>query len=76
MRIYSRQKESFDNSDYCVYLGATGVRNKILALIARAGVTVKLMKLMGYAVAQLIEALRYKPEGRGFNSRCVIRIFH
>ena len=23
---------------------------------------------MGCAVAQLIEALRYKPEGRGFNS--------
>jgi hypothetical protein len=25
---------------------------------------------MGYAVAQLVEALRYKPEGRGFDSRC------
>jgi len=24
---------------------------------------------MGYAVAQLVEALRYKPEGRGFDSR-------
>jgi hypothetical protein len=24
---------------------------------------------VGYAVAQLVEALRYKPEGRGFNSR-------
>jgi len=23
----------------------------------------------GYLVAQLVEALRYKPEGRGFNSR-------
>jgi hypothetical protein len=23
---------------------------------------------MGYAVAQLVEALRYKPEGRGFDS--------
>ena len=23
----------------------------------------------GYAVAQLVEALRYKPEGRGFESR-------
>jgi hypothetical protein len=23
----------------------------------------------GYAVAQLVEALRYKPEGRGFDSR-------
>jgi hypothetical protein len=24
----------------------------------------------GYAVAQLVEALRYKPKGRGFDSRC------
>jgi len=24
---------------------------------------------MGHAVAQLVEALRYKPEGRGFGSR-------
>ena len=26
-------------------------------------------KNAGYAVAQLVEALRYKPEGRGFDSR-------
>ena len=25
---------------------------------------------MGHAVAQLVEALRYKPEGRGFDPRC------
>jgi hypothetical protein len=25
--------------------------------------------MMGYAVAQLVEALRYKPDGRGFDSR-------
>jgi hypothetical protein len=25
--------------------------------------------MWGYAVAQLVEALRYKPEGRGFDSR-------
>ena len=24
----------------------------------------------GHVVAQLVEALRYKPEGRGFDSRC------
>jgi hypothetical protein len=29
----------------------------------------------GHAVAQLLEALRYKPEGRGFDSG-VIGIFH
>ena len=28
-----------------------------------------------YAVAQLVEALRYKPEGRGFNSRWCHWIF-
>ena len=28
----------------------------------------KIMR-QGYAVAQLVEALRYKPEGRGFDSR-------
>jgi hypothetical protein len=27
------------------------------------------MYIWGYAVAQLVEALRYKPEGRGFDSR-------
>ena len=27
------------------------------------------LDFMGYAVAQLVEALRYKPEGRGFDSR-------
>ena len=26
-------------------------------------------EMSGYAVAQLVEALRYKPEGRGFDSR-------
>ena len=28
-----------------------------------------LLLLLGYAVAQLVKALRYKPEGRGFHSR-------
>ena len=27
------------------------------------------IRLSGHAVAQLVEALRYKPEGRGFDSR-------
>jgi len=29
-----------------------------------------------YAAAQLVEVLRYKPEGRGFDSDCVTGIFH
>jgi hypothetical protein len=31
---------------------------------------------LGHAVAQLVEALRYKPEGRGFDSDGVTGIFH
>jgi len=31
--------------------------------------------LLGHAVAQLVEALRYKPEGRGFESRWCYWIF-
>ena len=27
------------------------------------------MLALGYAVAELVEALRYKPEGHGFDSR-------
>jgi len=30
---------------------------------------------MGHAVAQLVEALRYKPEGRGFDSQWCHWIF-
>jgi hypothetical protein len=30
----------------------------------------------GHAVAQLVEALRYKSEGRGFDSGGAIGIFH
>jgi hypothetical protein len=30
---------------------------------------------MGHVVAQLVEALRYKPEGRGFDSNGVIGFF-
>jgi len=31
--------------------------------------------VMGHVVAQLVEALRYKPEGRGFDSRWCHWIF-
>ena len=31
--------------------------------------TIYTITIKGYAVAQLVEALRYKPEGRGFDSR-------
>jgi len=35
----------------------------------------RLMSFVGHAVAQLVEALRYKSEGRGFDSRCCHWIF-
>jgi len=46
-----------------VCLSHSGIKKKILALL------LKPLVIMGYAVAQLVEALRYKPEGRGFDSR-------
>jgi len=33
------------------------------------GIAVRLTAMWGHAVAQFVEALRYKPEGRGFDSR-------
>jgi hypothetical protein len=41
---------------------------------AVARITLICSKIQGHAVAQLIQALRYKPEGRGFDSCCVIDI--
>ena len=35
-----------------------------------------MISVRGHAVAQLVEALRYKPEGRGFDSRwCRLEFF-
>ena len=42
--------------------------------LAVARIALKCSKIQGHAVAQLIEALRYKPEGCGFDSCCVIDI--
>ena len=36
---------------------------------------VTVQRAVGHAVAQLVEALRYKPEGRGFDSRWCHWIF-
>jgi hypothetical protein len=40
-----------------------------------SGVVSILSHIMNVAVAQLVEALRYKSEGRGFDSRCCHLIF-
>ena len=39
------------------------------------GVFQSLPQMLGYAVIQLVEALRYKSEGRGFDSRWCHRNF-
>jgi len=46
--------------------------NSLLSFFTRTGLNVKYVYVyifMGHAVAQLVEALRYKPEGRGFDFR-------
>jgi hypothetical protein len=40
----------------------------ILFLMGMNGITLNVCKVRGHAAAQLVEALRYKPEGHGFNS--------
>jgi hypothetical protein len=47
-------------------------RRKLLCKATNYGFVPELISLKlnaGYEVAQLVEALPYKPEGRGFNSR-------
>ena len=41
----------------------------VLSLFAKTYFYLTLLSHEGHAVAQLVEALRYKPEGRGFDSR-------
>ena len=45
----------------------------MLLLVCFRSVTVDIcglqVEIWGHAVAQLVEALRYKPEGRGFDSQ-------
>jgi hypothetical protein len=50
---------------------STGVPGLTLGLyIIYPGLKTLFYKNVGHTVAQLGEALRYKPEGRGFDSRC------
>ena len=39
-------------------------------LTVRTAIVFTLLALLGYAMVQLVEALRCKPEGRWFDSRC------
>ena len=47
--------------------------NNVLNQVAAAELTGP--AVVGYAVVQLVEALRYKPEGRGFDSRWSHKFF-
>jgi hypothetical protein len=44
-------------------------RDPVITALKRDWVNDQHTFLEGYAVAQLVEALCYKPEGRGFDSR-------
>jgi len=46
--------------DVCYWYTKSVLRHKFLILGTY---------IVGYALAQLVDALRYKPEGRGFDSR-------
>jgi hypothetical protein len=57
----------------CISGGQSG--NETDHFVSTSGFFVPLLSIIpGHAVAQLVEAVRYRPEGRGFN--CVIGIFH
>ena len=42
----------------------------ICVLIVYMDCCIDYVYFWGYVLAQLVEALRYKPEGHGFDSRC------
>ena len=58
-------------------LGISGNRLKCRVVVVDVVkvFTEGLVNIRGHAVAQLVEALRYKSEGRGFDSRCCHWIF-
>ena len=62
---------------FCVTLGENGVVGLVIhTRRIKLGIVGSYLYERGHAVAQLVEALRYKPEGRGFNSRCCHWNFH
>ena len=54
IKQFFQPKHKTNSSDMCKYIYI---------------IYIYIKSLLGYAVAQLVEALRYKPEGRGFDSR-------
>ena len=49
------------------------VKGNCLLIYCRSGFVLifsSVQMVKGHVVAQLVEALRYKPEGRGFDCRC------
>jgi hypothetical protein len=51
-----------------IAVGRGGANDAIIIIISSSSSSIS-SSSRGYMVAQLIEALRYKPEGRGFDSR-------
>ena len=48
---------------YCGFYVGSGLCDELITLLGES------CRVLGYALAQLVEALRYKSEGRGFESR-------
>ena len=57
-----------NSADFIVKRDGTCINHE-QGLNKRVKIYVTYIYLRGYAVVQLVEALRYKPEGRGFDSR-------
>jgi len=53
---------------YCNVFYYHNIRTKVLTKTSKTTL-VMITKILGHAVTQLIKALRYKPEGRGFDFR-------
>jgi hypothetical protein len=49
--------------------------SEFVAVVGNIIIIIIIIAISGHAVAQLVESLRYKPEGRGFDSRWCHRNF-
>jgi hypothetical protein len=54
---------------FCIYIHSQSILNNTITLYLFSSIRHKIDCMWGHAVAQLVEALRYEPEGRGFDFR-------
>jgi len=60
---------------YCSHVPKFGTASNDVTIVHLWMICVGTHRHVGHAVAQLVEAMRYKPEGRGFDSRWCHWIF-